>query len=224
MSQFMEEMQLGSIFFREAGVDEAGVDDRKGDAMGRALRADAERSVRAILEAAEKVLAEDPGATMEQIAEAAGLARTTVHRRFANRQALVEALAASAKRQLADALDDAHLDTAPPLVALHRATANTLRVKGAWRFTLGNPLAQNGIAEDVWADVNTRSLTFLTRARREGLLAPETDLEWTRRVYYALIGEALHGPGATQDPDAGNPDALATRIVETLLHGAGRRA
>ena len=74
---------------------------------------------------------------------------------------------------------------------------------------IGRP-PRNGIAEDVWADVNTRSLTFLTRAQREGLLAPETDLEWTRRVYYALIGEALHGPGAAQDPDAGNPDALAT--------------
>lgn len=42
-------------------------------------------------------------------------------------------------------------------------------------------------------------------------------------MYYALIGEALHGPGADQDPDAQNPDALATRIVDTLLHGAGRR-
>lgn len=61
--------------------------------------------MRAILEAAEKVLAEDPGAPMEQIAEAAGLARTTVHRRFANRQALIEALAASAKQQLTDARD-----------------------------------------------------------------------------------------------------------------------
>ncbi|MEV8205619.1 TetR/AcrR family transcriptional regulator [Streptomyces sp. NPDC079189] len=191
--------------------------------MGRALRADAERSVRAILEAAERVLAEDPGAPMEQIAEAAGLARTTVHRRFANRQALIEALAASAKRQLTDAIDDAHLDTAPPLVALHRATANTLRVKGAWRFTLGNPLAHDDVAEDVWAEINARSLAFLARAQREGLLDPAADLEWTRRVYYALIGEALHGPGAHEGPAAQNPDALATRIVDTLLHGAGRR-
>ncbi|WP_405639631.1 hypothetical protein [Streptomyces sp. NBC_00019] len=56
-----------------------------------------------------------------------------------------------------------------------------------------------------------------------GLLDPAADLEWTRRVYYALIGEVLHGPGADQDPDAQDPDALATRIVDTLLHGAGRR-
>ncbi|MET9579578.1 hypothetical protein [Streptomyces massasporeus] len=68
-----------------------------------------------------------------------------------------------------------------------------------------------------------RSLAFLARAQREGLLDPAADLEWTRRVYYALIGEALHGPGADDAPDAQNPDALATRIVNTLLYGAGRR-
>ncbi|MCX4908586.1 hypothetical protein [Streptomyces sp. NBC_00878] len=44
------------------------------------------------------------------------------------------------------------------------------------------------------------------------------DLEWTRRVYYALIGEALHGSQAQRDPDA-----LATLVVDTLLHGAGQR-
>ncbi|MFG2652615.1 TetR/AcrR family transcriptional regulator [Streptomyces sp. NPDC048436] len=191
--------------------------------MVRALRADAERSVRAILEAAERVFAEDPGASMEQIAEAAGLARTTVHRRFANRQALVEALAASAKQQLTEAIDDAHLESAPPLVALHRATANTLRVKGAWQFTLGSPLAQNRMAKEVWSEINARSLAFLARAQREGFLDPAADLEWTRRVYYALIGEALHGPGASDDPRAQDPDALATRIVDTLLRGAGPR-
>ncbi|MFD8932486.1 TetR/AcrR family transcriptional regulator, partial [Streptomyces mirabilis] len=104
--------------------------------MGRALRADAERSVRAILEAAEQVFAQDAGASMEQVAEAAGLTRITVHRRFANRQALLEALAVSAKQQLVDAIEEARPDAAPALVALHRVTANVLRVKNTWRFTL----------------------------------------------------------------------------------------
>jgi AcrR family transcriptional regulator len=42
------------------------------------LRADAERTVHAILAAAERVLSADPAATMEQIAEQAGVARTTI--------------------------------------------------------------------------------------------------------------------------------------------------
>lgn len=187
--------------------------------MGRALRADAERSVRAILEAAERVLAENPGASLEQIAEQAGLTRTTVHRRFANRQALIDALAISAKQQLAEAIAEARPDAAPALVALYRVTANVLRTKSAWRFTLGNPMADTSAAAAIWAEINAGTLKLLARAQREGLLDKATDLEWTRQVYYALLTEALKVPGA--DPD---PDALATLVIDTLLHGAAPRA
>ncbi|MDX3772206.1 MULTISPECIES: hypothetical protein [unclassified Streptomyces] len=40
-----------------------------------------------------------------------------------------------------------------------------------------------------------------------------------RRVYYALLRESLHG-----NADGADPDALAARIIDTLLHGAGPRA
>jgi AcrR family transcriptional regulator len=186
--------------------------------MGRTLRADAERSVRAILEAAERVLTEDPGASMEQIAEAAGLTRITVHRRFANRQALMEALAVSAKQQLLEAIEEARPDSAPALVALYRVTANALRVKNAWRFTLGSPFADTSAAAAIWSDINTKTLDLLRRGQHEGLLDPAADLEWTRQVYYALLGEALKNSG--EEPD---PDSLATLVIETLLHGAGPR-
>ncbi|MBT2512963.1 TetR/AcrR family transcriptional regulator [Arthrobacter sp. ISL-30] len=190
--------------------------------MGRALRADAERSARAILEAAERLLAEDPGASMEQIAEAAGLTRTTVHRRFANRQALTDALAVSAKLQLAQAIEAGSPDTAPPLIALYRVTSNVLRTKSAWRFTLGNPLADTSAAAAIWDEINARCLQLLSRAQREGLLDPAADLEWTRQVYYALMSEALRRPGGDEGSDAPDVDALATLVIDTLLHGAGR--
>ncbi|WP_086563157.1 TetR/AcrR family transcriptional regulator [Streptomyces africanus] len=191
--------------------------------MGRALRADAERSVRAILEAAERVLAQDAGASMEQIAEAAGLTRITVHRRFANRQALLEALAVSAKQQLVDAIEEARPDAAPALVALYRVTANVLRVKETWRFTLNHATAHTEAAAALWAEIDAHTVDLLTRARREGLLAADADLDWMRQVYYALLGEALNRPGADQDPAAQDPDVLATLVIDTLLHGAGPR-
>src|SRR3954453_10155700 len=146
--------------------------------MGRPLRADAERSVRAILEAAERVLAEDANASMEQIAEAAGLTRITVHRRFANRQALLEALAISAKQQLLDAVEEARPDSAPALVALYRVTANVLRVKSAWRFTLNHATPHTSAAAALWEEINAYTVRLLTRAQNEGLLAPATDLQW----------------------------------------------
>ncbi|MGW8568251.1 TetR/AcrR family transcriptional regulator [Isoptericola sp. NPDC055881] len=189
-----------------------------GEVAGRPLRADAERSVRAILEAAERVLVDDPAASLEQIAAAAGVARTTVHRRFASRQALIDALAASAVRQLARAVDDGRPDTAPPLVAMHRITADVLQVKGAWAFALGLPADPDSETAVLQREVDRRCVVVLERARAEGLLAQDADLDWVRRVYYALIGESLRD-GA----DGADPDALAARVVETLLNGAGPR-
>uniref|UniRef100_A0AAU2W100 TetR/AcrR family transcriptional regulator n=1 Tax=Streptomyces sp. NBC_00008 TaxID=2903610 RepID=A0AAU2W100_9ACTN len=200
-----------------------------GEIAARTLRADAERSVRAILEAAERLLAEDPGASMEQIAAAAGVARTTIHRRFANRQSLIEALASSAARQLAQAVDDGRPDTAPPLVAMHRITANVLQVKSAWAFALELPADPDSEAAALHRDIDDRCTAVLKRARGDGLIDEAADLDWVRRVYYALIGESLRESATAIGPDAAHsginePDALAARIIDTLLRGAGPRA
>jgi AcrR family transcriptional regulator len=191
--------------------------------MARALRADAERSVRAILDAAERVLAEDAGASMEQIAEAAGLTRITVHRRFANRQALLEALSVSAMQQLLDAIEEARPNSAPALVAMYRVTANVLRVKSAWRFTLTHITSLSEAAAALWADIDANTVELLARAQREGLLAQATDLAWMRQVYYALLTEALNRLGTEQDSAAQDPDSLAALVIDTLLHGGGPR-
>jgi AcrR family transcriptional regulator len=188
--------------------------------MARALRADAERSVRAILDAAERVLAEDAGASMEQIAEAAGLTRITVHRRFANRQALLEALSVSAMQQLLEAIEEARPNSAPALVALYRVTANVLRVKSAYRFTLNHNTSLSEAAAALWADIDAHTVELLARAQREGLLANAVDMEWMRQVYYALLGEAIN---REQDSAGEDSDALATLVIDTLLHGGGPR-
>ena len=76
---------------------------------------------------------------------------------------------------------------------------------------------QQSLGELAQQQVVRRCLELLARVRDLGVLAADADLEWTRRVYYALIGESLHG----EDSDA-DADALATRIIDTLLHGAGK--
>ncbi|WP_035303418.1 TetR/AcrR family transcriptional regulator [Actinokineospora inagensis] len=184
----------------------------------RPLRADAERSVRTILEAAEKVLAANPTASLEQVAEAAGVARTTVHRRFANRQALVDAMVRNVLDQVEAVIDSGHPDTAPPLVALHQITANVLAVKLGWPFAMQESFAPGSKWAEGQRHINARCVRLLTRAQAAGLLAPDTDLDWACKVYYALIGEAAHNTSST------DPQLLATKVVETLLHGVGPRA
>ena len=55
-------------------------------------RADAMRNRERILDAAERILERSPSATLTDIAAAAGVARSTLHRRFPNRDALLAAL------------------------------------------------------------------------------------------------------------------------------------
>ncbi|WP_307800540.1 TetR/AcrR family transcriptional regulator [Actinomadura nitritigenes] len=182
--------------------------------MSRPLRADAERTVRTILEAAERVLSADPAATMEQIAEAAGVARTTVHRRFATRDALIDALTAWAVRRLADAVDAAPGPSTPPLVTLYQVTANILEVKIGWGFAM----TRAGRSSDpevvrVQEEIAAQCDDLFRRAREAGVVRNDVDPLWARRVYYALLYEAST---ARDTEDLG---ALATLVVDTLLRG-----
>jgi len=55
-------------------------------------RADARRNRRTVLEAAIALLSQRPQATMQEVADASGLGRTTVYRHFPKRQDLLDAL------------------------------------------------------------------------------------------------------------------------------------
>lgn len=183
----------------------------------RPLRADTERTVRTILETAEHVLSEDPGASLAQIAAAAGVARTTVHRRFVSREALLDAMASHAFRQVEEAIDAGRPETAPPMVALHQVTANVIQAKSGWRFAISQPQLRDPEAVAAHQRIFAKGLLLLERAQEAELLRPGTDLDWAQRVYHALIEQAIL-EAATSDLD---PDALAAAVVDTLLNGVG---
>ncbi|MFE9689510.1 TetR/AcrR family transcriptional regulator [Micromonospora sp. NPDC005806] len=86
----------------------------------RRVRAEARRSISAILDATVQVLGERPQATMDDIAAAAGLSRQTVYAHFPSRDALIVAVYQRMTDEVLAAVDEAKLDEGPAPAALVR--------------------------------------------------------------------------------------------------------
>lgn len=111
--------------------------------------------------------------------------------------------------------------SSPSLTATAICSSKARR-RCSWRFTLNHSTPHSEAAAALWAEIDAATYSLLTRAQREGLLAPSADLQWISQVYYALLSEALNKPGVEQNPSPQDLDTLATLVIDTLLHGAGR--
>src|ERR687891_1271959 len=100
----------------------------------RRRRADAERSIAVILDAAVEVLSERPAASVEEIARAAGLAGQTVYAHYPSREALLDAVMHRAVAQTGAAIEAAEPDRGSPAEALHRL------VSASWQTLERYPL------------------------------------------------------------------------------------
>ncbi|GAA2485514.1 TetR/AcrR family transcriptional regulator [Winogradskya humida] len=183
------------------------------------VRADAVRSTARILEAAEDVLAVDPNASLEKIADAAGLARATVHRRFASRKALLEALDVALNERYLAGLQQARVSTAPPLAALYRLIEITFEIKIRHRPVVD---ISQGPGQEV---LNGLDLLF-TRLHDAGVITASGPV-WCRTVFLALLTEVHLLPAdAPELAPAGNnpPDDIGARsdlLLRTVIGALG---
>ncbi|MEU1304416.1 TetR/AcrR family transcriptional regulator [Streptomyces shenzhenensis] len=188
-----------------------------GESPPRRIRADAERSTARILEAAEAVFAEDPAASLERIADAAGLARVTVHRRFASRTALLDALAEQLSQRYLLGLTEAQVETAPPLVALHRLTEIVFDLKLGHRFAVQLSAALTPAVLD--------GLDLLFARLRDAGAITAADPAWCRQVYLALLHEVYDLPaGSPTLTSAGAGDEVEAKVdllVRTAVGALG---
>jgi TetR/AcrR family transcriptional repressor of mexCD-oprJ operon len=181
-------------------------------------RQDAQRNVARIVAAATRVLAEDPDATMQDIAGAAGLGRATVYRHFPTREDLLGAIAVAALDELRQALSDGRLEEAEPREALRRGVAAILEIGDRYRVLVdGHDHMPSEAKAAAMAETFAPLEAVLERARSQGVIRSAVPLTWVRATLGALIRVAMQeaAEGTLRRADA------PRMIVDTLLGGLG---
>jgi AcrR family transcriptional regulator len=152
----------------------------------------AERNLKAILDAAERLLDRGEQITISAVAAEAGLSRVTVYAHFGTREQLLQGVGERAAQRVAAALDEAALDEGSALDALDRGLAL------AWQFLDQHQAIVHATGSHLSTDarrhlhgpVLVRMEGLIERGRRQGSLRTDLPTEWLLASFYALIHAA----------------------------------
>ena len=180
-------------------------------------RADARRNREAVIEAALSALARDPNASMSEIANAAGLGRTTVYRHFETREELIAAI-------FQRVISDAQLATAT-VIDEGRPVAETLRELGPVMVEIGERFrflrAHLEIGAQALADSkdvpDDPVRLFLVAARERGALRGDAPVSWMQSLMQSSAMATLDEVHAGNlDPERAG-ELLGETFVDALL-------
>jgi AcrR family transcriptional regulator len=183
----------------------------------RKRRADARRSVAAILDAAVAVLSERPAASMEEIARAAGVARQTVYAHFPSRETLLRAVQERALAEAVAAIDEAELQRGPAGAALDRL------VRAGWqtleRYPLLMDLRVEITAEEELAHhqpILERLERLIRRGQRRGEFDRKLPANWLLTTFLALSHAAAEEVKAERMTAEMALDALRQSVLRVF--------
>lgn len=142
------------------------------------------RTRRAILDAAISAIAEDPAVSLGQIADAARVGRTTLHRYFPERSDLVDAVSAEAFARLRSASDRVRVSEGTGREALLRLAQEYLELGDV--LTL---MFNETVPECTWVDPGEEEalVTVVRRGLEDGSLDPALADEWVQGTMWSLL-------------------------------------
>ncbi|MFI7578222.1 TetR/AcrR family transcriptional regulator [Micromonospora sp. NPDC049497] len=179
-----------------------------------ARRADAQRSIAAILGAAVNALSRNPDASVSEIAKAAGVGRVTLYGHFPNRADLVEAALAHAIEQGHAALDAVDL-TGDTRQALARLIDSSWLLVNQSRSLLlaAQTVLPPGRIRDLHAGPAERVEGLVKRGQDDGVFRNDLSTSWLVGVMHNVMHTAA------DEINAGrlDPDQAAAFITATIL-------
>lgn len=179
-------------------------------------RADAERSIASIVDAAVDGFSRRADVSMTEIAAAAGVGRVTLYAHFPSREALLEAAVEAAVAHATAAIDDADIDDGSAVRALGRLVrsgwSSIERYQGL--LEVSGEMSPSNLRSH-HAGVLARIERLVARGQAAGEFRTDLPRDWLVTVCYSLFHAAAH------EVHAGRLDpATATGVLESTLTGA----
>jgi TetR/AcrR family transcriptional regulator, mexCD-oprJ operon repressor len=191
--------------------------DRTGPppASARRRRADAERNISAILDAALTCLASDADASVADIAQAAGVGRMTLYGHFSTRAELIDAVLARTVATADATLAAVDLDSLRPDEALAQLVSSSWRILQQYRAL--HAAAQRELDARRIRMHHDKALgrvrQLLDRGQRDGVFRTDLPAPWLVALFYSVLHTAADEISAGR---LGAADA-ADVITKTLL-------
>jgi len=184
--------------------------------LRRRRRADAERSIASIVDAAVDGFSHRPDVSMTEIAAAAGVGRVTLYAHFPSREALLEAAVEAAVAHASSAIDDADIDEGSAIRALGRLVrtgwSSIERYQGL--LAVSGDLSHSRLRSH-HSGVLFRIERLVARGQTAGEFRTDLPRAWLVTVCYSLFHAAAN------EVREGRLDAAsATAVLEATLIGA----
>lgn len=172
---------------------------------------------RRLLDAAATLLSKDSGASLAEVATAAGVGRTTLHRYFPSRHDLLYALAEDALERVEAAVTAARPEADEPIdVVLTRVATAVLPLADELRFLdVGAAVWDLPEMVERWYDLSRPVDDLVRRAKAKGELRLDLPTAWVVDLFVAAIWAASNG---ISDGRIARRDAIEL-VIDTVLHG-----
>lgn len=142
-----------------------------------------------LLDAIAGALANNLSASMQEIADSAGISRTTLHRAYANRQALTEAVAQHALTECDRVFDEAGIDDRPALEAFDLLSASVVPLAIAYCLLWAEPpISQTPELAQAVELQDDRFERYFARGQAEGCFRADLAPRW---LVYSVGSQAM---------------------------------
>jgi AcrR family transcriptional regulator len=186
-------------------------------------RADAERNIAAIIDAASDLFGRGQSPSMGEVASAAGVRRATLYGHFPSREELIDAVITQAIAHTDEVLTALALDRDSADVALERL------VRTSWpildRFRRLRTVAVAELGPERLRRHHDRTLhhvgQLIRRGQDDGLFRTDLPLDWLVTTFYAVLHAAADEADAGRISPSKAPDLLAATVLAMLTQQRG---